>query len=575
MHPEPKHPEPMHPRAAAQCTVAPPSSAGGQHNTGGQRNDGIALFVVLIVGVILTVVIFQLTYTSKIEQRIADNRRGYLEVSYSMHSVARDVILRIYSDWKSDLDAADEDEAAASTPGMPGIPGTGTPGAANSSGSNTDPIDSRHEEDWAYPFQVQVNALELDVLVLDAEGRLNLNRIFDYVMVPGEDDGDTVSADPDAVLPGTGMQGGRDGGGDGADDDSDDAADDEDLLDEEEWEPPSEERELRTVEMLSWLVEGVIAANEEYGYAYDDLRNPDTVAEDIVRFVLERQENEETRRILRAESLVPIVGSELFFGPADPDAEEDEFDDEEFQQSSRYTGEDLGFGSEFFGEDGINPESGYEERDDLEAEDLGGPGVVWIPRPFGLRDVLTTYSAIKEPASPVPGADEKEYPALNLNTARAEVILALLRPDFDWDEGRDVAIQIENYLNTYAEEETEDAAGDLVADASTESSLDPYAEEEEEPIEFNVFRQLTDLREIDEEWSEDAEQIEAVNETVYTRLQKNLQKIAVFRSTYFTAYLNGKLEGHPLEGELVLERKEDDDENREVRVVYWREHLKR
>lgn len=547
-------------------TITDPARPSTRAATEPRREAGIALFVVLIIGVILSVVIFQITYTSKIEQRIADNRRGYLEVSYSMHSVARDVILRVFSDWKQDVDAEEDEEAEGQASGIPGMP---TPGAANqpADAESTEPIDSRHEEDWAYPYKVQVNKLDLDIRILDAEGRINLNRIFDYVMVPGEDDTDTTTA-----VPGPGTPGGR-----GANEPPDPAADEEEEEDlsglEEEWEPPSEERQIRTEEMLSWLIEALIAYNEDQDYIYEDLQNPDNVATDILRFVLERQETPETRRILRVECLIPIVGRELFYGPVDPDAEEDEEDDEEFVPSSRYSGEDLGFGgSEFFGEDGINPESGYTERDDLER----APGVDEARRPVGLREMLTAYSAIKPPTNLLEGAEVREYPALNLNTAPVPVLVALLRPDFEFDEAGEVAWQIVDYLNSYAEEDTEDdISGDVTTDASTESTDDLTEEEEEDPIEFNVFRAITDLKEIDEEWAEDAEEIEAVNESIYTRLEKNFSKIAVFRSTYFTAYLDGKLDAHPIVGELVLERHEDDDENREVRVVYWREHLKR
>ena len=128
-------------------------------------------------------------------------------------------------------------------------------------------------------------------------------------------------------------------------------------------------------------------------------------------------------------------------------------------------------------------------------------------------------------------------------------------------------------MNSYAEESEEDV------DTSSTGIDDLLGEEETAALDFNVFRQFEDLKEVNEEWTDgDVEQTEdSLDASVYTRLQKNLQKIAVFRSTYFTAYLNGKLAGHPIEGELVLERYENekDSEDRKVRVVYWREHLKK
>ena len=61
----------------------------------GEKEQGIALFVVLVVSVVLSVVVFQLSYTSKIEERIAKNRRTLLDNAMTLPSVARMVIAKL------------------------------------------------------------------------------------------------------------------------------------------------------------------------------------------------------------------------------------------------------------------------------------------------------------------------------------------------------------------------------------------------------------------------------------------------------------------------------------------------
>ena len=56
----------------SQIPTRPRSAAAGQ--------EGIALFIVLVLVVVLTIVIFQLTFTTKIEERISRNRQGFLSL---------------------------------------------------------------------------------------------------------------------------------------------------------------------------------------------------------------------------------------------------------------------------------------------------------------------------------------------------------------------------------------------------------------------------------------------------------------------------------------------------------------
>ena len=60
----------------------------------------MALFVVMVVVVVLAVVVFQLAYSTKVEERIARNRQGLFELSITLPAAARSVMLKIQSDWE-------------------------------------------------------------------------------------------------------------------------------------------------------------------------------------------------------------------------------------------------------------------------------------------------------------------------------------------------------------------------------------------------------------------------------------------------------------------------------------------
>lgn len=577
---------------------------------------GIALFVVLVVAVVVMVVVTQLTFTSKIEERVSENRKGFLELSYSLQSVARDVMLRIYNDWVADLDQAEGGESGTGTGGTSGTTAPVPLGSGMGGGMNTasagGPVDARHEQEWAHRYQVQINGIDVEVEISDGESRLNVNHLFDYVQIEAEAE-DTVGTVTDATAPPIDETG---------------INEDPLLVTDEEYEPPSEERIELTRDMLSWLVEAVVAYNLDWGFEYVDLPRPDAVADAIVDFVLSRQAIEETRRFHRTDFIRALVGPELYYGPLDPYAEEDAeaegagpwpgagsldgFSPGGLSRRGNGSGgldswmsgaSDLGFDGGLLADMGVQLDeaSGYRPAED-------GLGVEAVPRPLGLRQLFTAHASQRESTLDIPGSSSKLPPAINLNTARPEVIVALSRQSFEaqygpqpqaFEEALRAAWRIDLWLNSLASDEAAAGAEAGTAGGGT-SALDQAAAllggvqgvggtgadatlddpgVEPAPPEFNVLRSTDDLRKVAEDdpdfpnWASDVSEDISQEKSTTTLLTDALKDVAVFRSNFFTAILRGSLRDQPLEGELVLERHED-PAGKQVRVVYWREAMR-
>ena len=482
------------PRLSAPC--APPAAIRSP------REGGIALFIVLVLVLVLTIVIFQLTFTTKIEERVARNRQGFLEMSYALQAMARSALQQLETDLMEDLglidDETEEDEDSTQTPAGQGNqnPGNGQgPGGANGGAEETERFDLRHEE-WAHVINENLNGVSAVVRLIDGEGRIDLNFLFEYPQYP-EEESDDETTPPDSA---------------------DQNPTDEDLEEEEEeWVPPTSEQIEDAEQIISRLIQAIIASNEEAGFVYAEIPDTDAAASEIVNWVRQRVEEESTRLIRSIEPLLRLeaVTHELFFGPK-PEEEEDEegFDEDDlFTQMTEELGEMPGF----------------EQFDE---------GVEEVPRPLGLRDVLTAHSIGK----------------LNLNTARPEVYIALMLAFDDFDEATEIAQLIDEYLNSY-----EVADEDEAETAGTPAATDA---EEEDTQRFNQFSTFDDLGKVDETWSEG----DATDETILDLLRTNLGPLGVFHSTFFSVYVDGELDGRKMRGVMEAARVEMD-----IIVLSWEE----
>lgn len=476
------------------------------HRNPASRESGIALFIVLVLILVLTIVIFQLTFTTKVEERIAQNRQGFLEMTYTLQAVARSGLEALETDLLEDLGLIDdlEEDPADPTGGLGG-PGPGPVDGRDQDddddagdGEAEERFDTIHEG-WGYEVRESLNEAEVVMRIIDGESRIDLNHLFEYAQVPEDEEDDDI---PDDLQ----------------DEVADPNAEDDELAEGEieEYIPPTAE-EIEDAELiLSRLIQGIIQTNQENDFDYSEVPDPDLAAREIVNWVQVQQGEEFTRLIRSLESIrsVPGITWELFTGPVLPeDEEDDDYDD---------YGDEAGGLLARFGED-LGEMPGFEQLDD---------GVERVPSPLGLRDVLTAHSTGK----------------INLNTARPEVLAALLLGIEDPEEAREYAFQIDVHRNLYAVPEEEEGAAP------------PPIGEEEGTQEFNEFRSFSDIGKVDETWTE------GTSPTILDVLRESLEPVSAFRSTFFTVRLTAERDDRTLSGTMEVVREEND-----IIVISWEE----
>ena len=527
-----------------------PRSTTRAHRRRESRNDeGIALFVILVVTIVLVVVVSQLTIQTKVEEKIADTRKGQLELVLACEASARGAMLKIYEDWEEGVNdtsaAGGQDQGGGGGGGgLPPMGDLGQVGGSDGSGGSSG-YDSRFEV-WAREYDENLNECDVKVDIVDGESRIDLNYLFDYVTTIEPE------PEPDPNDPTGGGTGGPENPGDptgGAGTGGDDTDDEDEngiLSEEEDWTPPSEEVQERTLLFVSRTIEALVAFNQENDFDYEDNVNPDQVADFLVEYVLERKEEPETRTLRSLDAILQfdVITSELFYGPKDPNEEDEEADDDEDDDGGpSFGGGAAGAIQGYFEELGI-PLEGYEELDNGELAE--------IPRPLGLRDLFTTHSR----------------GVLNLNTTRPEVLIGLMVSFGDFEQAQDVAYQLNDYLNQTATPDEDDPNADPdPADSQTDPN-DPGDDELDQP-EFNEFRNLEDLKKVNEEWEDEEvviEDDEIDGGSIFVVLQRDLAKVG-FRSEFFMAQVEAQRNGRNMQADLILHRNLEEEE---IVVVQWK-----
>ena len=502
------------------------------------RQEGMALFVVLVLVLVLTVLITQLVFVTKIEERISRNRQGYVSLSYALQAGARQVLQNLSTDLMEDLGYFDDeallDDALAlvggggSNAGGTGAPGTSldgglTAGGPNSSGGaagsgsgNPDRVDTRHDS-WAYPLAESINEVQVSGQIIDGESCIDLNHIFDLAALSDEEESEEGAEELDEQ-----GQAAAEAAGVGGLFDSE-----EDL---DEYHAPDQETMDEAEIILQRLIEAVIDYNMEFGFEYYDVPDPGTAAASIVTMVYDRAMDEQTRRMRSLDSIRELDGVswELFNGPTDPELEGEEEQEDDFGQSIFDA-----ISSQIPGGMEILQQAGFELLDE---------GVSQLPTPIGLRHVLTVNSSGK----------------INLNTTRPEVLIALLRSFEDFDEAKEIAWMIYDHGNQYQIEDEDDAA----IPSTDTVEYDEFGVPLEEMQEFQHFTRFEQLRDVSEDWGDES----GIEESIFELLKQDLEDHTVFSSNYFTATIEGTREDRVLSGRIVCARKDH-----HIVVLSWRE----
>lgn len=352
---------------------------------GPDRRKGIALLVVMVAFVVLYLVVYQLHFSTTMEERIAQVRYGEVESSTALRSAALYVLTLLIEDLRAGMEQSSQGAAmaggalaGATNPGAGGAPvgGRGAAGGRGNftpltttpsgGGSSAKTYDYIHENIFCENVQ-QVGDVSVKLTLIDGERAFNLNRLFDYVrleedeVMEGMEDlreedlealagrseeevGETLrmqllnrrSSGSDGRgrtrASGAGEEGdvaGAAGTGAGTGEEVvptvEEAMSMYDL--EEPFEEPSPQRIEATVEMVDRAVNMMFSINEnEYGRQYAFRYSSAEVAQAIVDYVLERRRDPYQSRIFLVTELLnlPEVNREIFYGPQPQLAEGDE-----------------------------------------------------------------------------------------------------------------------------------------------------------------------------------------------------------------------------------------------------------
>ncbi len=337
------------------------------------RRDGIALMVVMVVFVVLSMVVTQLTYYTAMEEQVARVRHGDIQGQDALYSVAQFVMAQLTEDLVQDYSEGGAQETPASSPAAPGEGAgaagraagggggaggrfvaleTGTQGAVGAGGASGN---------YDYLMEAIFNSQQHDVgevkvkaTIIDNERCFDLNRLFNYAPIPGEEDaltgpGGALSGEELAEMA-AGTSGDTEAGGKSLsdqirsrvglinrDDDPQEAGEEanelenvaglEDEVELTEFIEPTEEQQEATNLMLARAIEVMLSLNvdREFNYGVDETSidygiehyNSDQLARDIIEYVLARRTSEEQNRIYHVTELlnIPSVTRELFYGP--------------------------------------------------------------------------------------------------------------------------------------------------------------------------------------------------------------------------------------------------------------------
>jgi hypothetical protein len=486
--------------------------------------------VVMVVFVVLYLVVFHLHYWTTTEERVAKVRSGEAKAMDALHSVAQYVMVLLLEDLRADAGRAQQGTAS------PAGPGGGREGAPQPAGAQAPPpggnfvpipMDQRGQPRGAISGGVDyirenifqenrqaVGDIEVKIKTIDNERCFDLNQLFFYILLEGEElpEGlsglseddlvEAVAGAPDAasaerslrdrILQRTsvrarGAAGGPGSPGAGAGAAGDPAAgeaaaalpglEDERAL--TTFEEPGEERIQATREMLARAILTVISINEDRGYRYQNNYSAPAIAADIVDYVLMRRRSHINNVIYDASELLNIrsMTPELYFGPQPRMKPGDELTVEDFILRRDEFGDLVG--EYAYGFDRELERQEEQRQLELLQEQFGRymdfPGLSGLSRlssntlTRGLSEPPIEYDAQGNgfvPAPPLPLGLRDIFTTfstgkININTASVPVLYALLPSltEGPTGEANFVAVRIDEYRNRLQEEVEPEGTG--------------------------------------------------------------------------------------------------------------------
>ncbi len=135
---------------------------------------GSALLMAFLMIILLYAIVFQLSYGTKADLRVAENDVTTTQMDMAIESALQEV----YDMLKQDAAPAEEEAGAGAAPTGGMAPG-GTTGAGGAGQQQEKPADSRMDP-WGRPQRSTIGDIELRILVQDEDGKINvLQLLFD------------------------------------------------------------------------------------------------------------------------------------------------------------------------------------------------------------------------------------------------------------------------------------------------------------------------------------------------------------------------------------------------------------
>lgn len=481
-----------------------------------QRESGVALLLVMIIFIVLYMIVYQLHFSTRMEEKIAEVRYGEVEAASALYSTGLYVMTLLVEDLKQDLQEQADPTGGGGPAGGAGAVGTrngmpsleratvsGGGAAPNTMGAGGSKVWHDYlRENIFLDNQQQVGNVSVKIVIRDGESKLNLNLLFDYPYVEEEIDQVTgEEGEEGEIEPGSRYERNieaansrieqslsriRQGSSDTEIDDaigdavegavSPEAVAQGDLDSYEPEEPflePLPSKVRAAEEMLTRLVEMMIQLNLDNGFFYEFEPIPDVVAQAISDYVMERRSLDFNNRVLYTSELLNHVdiSEEVFYGPRPQllDGEEqygdfilrrDEYGD--IQSEYLYSDQYQGLAEE---------ESQYEMANLMQEygrfADFGGiPGLDRL-QANGLTRGMTDLPVdldefgeeiVVEPPQPIGLVDlftTFSEGKINLNTVHPAIVYGLLL-SLDQEEAWKVALDLRDYRNRFQEYEEEE-----------------------------------------------------------------------------------------------------------------------
>lgn len=146
--------------------------AADQRRPGQHARRGSALLMAFLMLVLLFAIVFQLSYSTNADLKVANNDVTVTTMDLAVESALEEVYDRLKTDGESSGESSSG--SGASGAGAAQDPTGGAGAAAAGAGQGQQAATDSHEDDWAKPQRTTINDIELRVIVQDEDSKLNL-----------------------------------------------------------------------------------------------------------------------------------------------------------------------------------------------------------------------------------------------------------------------------------------------------------------------------------------------------------------------------------------------------------------